>query len=202
MHNNRIVNRDIKTENMMVNYNESTNRLDLRFIDFGLSIIIPSYYKKREYITYSGTEGCISPELIISYYIMNGESYEDTMLNINKYIKRNLVSFKQNELIDKYKILTYFNSDIKELYSKIQKEIENNTIYDNYFGIDTNTNHIKFNAYLQKGDVYALGISFCEFLKTYNKHNKPGIKYDKELHELLLYIILIWTDEPVSGLLF
>ena len=189
MHNNRIVNRDIKTENMMVNYDETTNRLDLRFIDFGLSTIIPPYYKKREYISYHGTEGCISPELIISYYIMNGDTYEDTMLNINKYIKHVLVSFNKNELIDKYKILYTFNSDIKELYLKIKKEIENNTIYDTYFGIDTNTNHIKFNAYLQKGDVYALGISLCEFLKTYNKHNKPGIKYDKELHELLINMI-------------
>ena len=114
MHNNRIVNRDIKTENIMINYDETTKLLDLRFIDFGLSTLIPTYYKKREYVNYHGTEGCISPELIISYYIMNGESYEDTMININKYIKRNLASYKNYELIEKYKILEYFNSDIKD----------------------------------------------------------------------------------------
>ena len=195
MHNNRIVNRDIKTENIMVNYDETTRRVDLRFIDFGLSTLIPSYYKKREYVSYHGTEGCISPELIISYYIMNGESYEDTMININKYIKRNLASYKKYELIEKYKILDYFNSDINELYLKIQKEVENNIIFDKYFGIDTNANYGKFNGYLQKGDIYALGISLCEFLKTYNKYNKPGIKYDKDLHELLINMIQPHPDK-------
>ena len=160
-----------------------------------LSTLIPTYYKKREYVNYHGTEGCISPELIISYYIMNGESYEDTMININKYIKRNLASYKKYELIEKFKILEYFNSDIKELYLKIQKEVENNIIFDKYFGIDTNANYEKFNGYLQKGDIYALGISLCEFLKTYNKYNKPGIKYDKDMHELIINMIQPHPDK-------
>ena len=48
----------------------------------------------------------------------------------------------------------------------------------------------KFNGYLQKGDVYALGITICDFLKTYNNNNnKPVIKYDKSLHELLINMI-------------
>ena len=179
MHNNRIVNRDIKSENIMVNYDETKKLLNLRFIDFGLSTIIPSNYKKRDYISYRGTEGCISPELIITYYIMNNESYENTMINIKKYIKNVLISFKKTELIDKYKLLNYFNLDIKELYIKIQKEIANNTVFDSYFGIDTNVNYGKYNGYLQKGDIYALGISICDFLKTYNNNNKPSIKYDK-----------------------
>ena len=189
MHNNRIVNRDIKPENVLANYDETKKRLDLRFIDFGLSTIIPSNYKKRDYIIYKGTESFISPELIISYYILNGESYEDTMKNINKYIKNNLSSFKKHELIEKYKVLDNFNSDIKSLYIKIKIDIENNTFYDNYFGIDSSANYGKFNGYLQKGDIYALGITICDFLKTYNKHNKPGIKHDKQLHELLINMI-------------
>jgi len=189
MHNNRIVNRDIKTENIMVNYDEKTKSLDLRFIDFGLSTIIPSYYKKRQYINYHGTEGCISPELIITYYIMNGENYETTMANINKYIKNVLYSFKKYGLIEKLKLLENFNSDMKELYLKIQREITNGTIYDKYFGIDTMQNFSKFNGYLQKGDIYALGITIYYFLKTYNKYNTPEIKYDNELHKLLINMI-------------
>jgi len=189
MHNNRIVNRDIKSENMMVNYDETTKRLDLRFIDFGLSTMIPSYYKRKENINYRGTEGCISPELIITYYILNGETYEKTMENINKYIKNVLSSFKKYELIEEFKLLEKFNSDMKELYLKIEREISNNTVYDKYFGIDTMQNLGKFNGYLQKGDVYALGITICDFLKTYNNNNKPVIKYDKSLHELLINMI-------------
>ena len=189
MHNNRIANRDIKMENIMINYDENTKRVDLRFIDFGLSTIIPSYYKKRQYINYHGTEGCISPELIITYYILNGETYEKTMENINKYIRNVLLSFKKYELIEEFKLLKNFNSEIKELYLKIQKEIANNTIYDKYFGVDTMQDFGKFKGYLQKGDVYALGITICDFLKTYNKYNKPAIKYNNSLHKLLINMI-------------
>ena len=111
------------------------------------------------------------------------------MENINKYIKNVLSSFKKYELIEEYKLLEKFNSDMKELYLKIEREISNNTLYDKYFGIDTMQNLGKFNGYLQKGDVYALGITICDFLKTYNNNNKPLIKYDKSLHELLINMI-------------
>ena len=41
LHNARISHRDIKLENIMANYNTKTKKLDVRYIDFGLSDSIP-----------------------------------------------------------------------------------------------------------------------------------------------------------------
>ena len=180
MHSIRIVNRDIKNENIMANYNDATKQVMLRFIDFGLSTKIPSFYKNKKYIDLRGSERNISPELIISYYINNSEKYNDTM----KYVYDN-VKLPIDKLKDYNSSLTAFN--YKDLYYKIQNEFQNNTIYDKFFGIndDEKINQNKFNGYLQKGDVYALGISMCVFLKSY----KPYIIYNTLLRDLLVNMI-------------
>lgn len=184
MHNIRIVNRDIKNENIMVNYNENTQKTDMRFIDFGLSTLIPLNYKKLKYIDYRGSEGMLAPEIIISFDINAGESYKNTMKNIVKNIKNVIKSLKDYNILIKG-----FNTLIKELYSKIQKDFENNTIFDKYFGVDTTINSGKFNGYLQKGDIYSLGITIINFLNYYNKKHKYKIVCNHIMHDLLQNMI-------------
>ena len=113
MHQIRIVNRDIKTENIMVNYNPHNPRnprnhmnsfIDMRFIDFGLSTNITdslaskietkhkqthNTYTTYNNITLEGTEDLLAPEVIISalineYYNINKQTL---LYKVQYYIK-------------------------------------------------------------------------------------------------------------------
>jgi len=171
MHNIRIVNRDIKCENIMANYNNNTKQVELRFIDFGLSNILTNdYCKTTQNIDLHGTEGFISPDLVIAFYINDNRSFDTILKILNEDIKDNLESFKE------YKITTNFNAKIKELYNRIKTEfvsrsiLNKKLILNTYYGSETN----KYDGYLQKGDIFALGISMYEFLYNYKKNYKKN----------------------------
>ena len=181
MHDNRIVNRDIKGENIMVNYNKHTNTVEMRYIDFGLSSELTiEYCSKRSNINLHGTEGFISPELIISYFLNDKTvSYDNNSLHkvqklVSKYTKEMLMSLKER------RIYTEMHTTVKTLFNKINKEFTSNNIKTQYFGTPID----KFNGYLQKGDVYALGIAIYEFLESYrvesNILDKSLNKYKKK----------------------
>ena len=85
-------------------------------------------------------------------------------------------------------MISKMNSNIELLYKKIKGHYENNRILDIYFGSETN----KFNGYIQKADVYALGLSIYETLYKYSNIN---VKKHIQLYDLLLHMIDINPDK-------
>ena len=89
---------------------------------------------------------------------------------INEEIKKMLSSFKNA------KLTANFDKVILELYQKIHSEIKNRLILNTFYGTEKN----KYNGYLQKGDIFALGVTMYDFLDYYNndfisgKSSKPG----------------------------
>ena len=71
-------------------------------------------------------------------------------------------------------------------------DFRNHTILPKYFGSQTN----KFNGYLQKADIYALGISMYEFLEVFS--NFIDVKKDIKLHNLLKNMINLNPDKRYS----
>lgn len=177
MHNSRLVNRDIKCENIMANYNKNSKKLELRFIDFGLSNeLTHDFCNTTRNITIQGTETFISPELVIAFYINDNRSFDKIIKVLNKDIKDNIESFKE------FNVTTNFNKTIKELYDRIRTEfayrgiLTKREILNTFFGTDKT----KFDGYLQKGDIFALGISMYEFLYNYKKnYYKKNYKLNK-----------------------
>ena len=213
MHDSRIVNRDIKNDNIMINYiikkqntkqdkkkqikNELKN-IKIRFIDFGLSsILTPSYCSKMSNIDIRGTPGSIAPELYITHYINDNRNFDKIKDVIKKDIKDMFYSFKDPNLIED------FDNIIIELYKKILNEFKNNNILNNFFGTEKN----KYNGYLQKGDIFSLGITIYEFLNYYkyaynnNQYNKNIDKIDNininnpKLYKLLYNMTKINPDK-------
>lgn len=182
MHNIRIVHRDIKDENIMVNYNEKTKSVDVRYIDFGLSTLIkPSFYKDYSQINIQGTKGFFPPELIIAYYINDSSKYDNIDDLIYKDIK---LTF---EYLNIYNLTYNIKSLINKLYIKIEKEFKNKEIFNKFFG--ANTIDGKIDGYLQKGDVFGLGITICKFIKYFNKTNNTNVLQNSKLHNLLKNMI-------------
>ncbi len=201
MHNARIVNRDIKKENIMVKYDEKKNKLLPRFIDFGLSSdLTPEFCSNIKNIILNGTEGLISPEQIMSYYIVkysrnNNYKVYDSYTNkkilddINddiKHIKEFLLS------INETKVASTLNDTTKLLYTKIKNEFNTNTILPIYFGTTQN----KYDGYLQKGDVFAMGLTIYEFLEYFrnqfrlNEYDRLlNVRKNHVLYDLLLHMI-------------
>ena len=195
MHDSRIVNRDIKIDNIMINYimnktdtnktkiNESKN-IKIRFIDFGLSsILIPSYCEKMSNINIRGTPGAISPELFIVYDIYDNKNYSEIKEDININIKKILDDFKDTKLTYNY------DNKILELYKKIINEFKNKDILKTFFGTDIN----KYNGYLQKGDIFALGITMYDFIDYYKykyKNSEINIQLNNESHNAKLSNLL------------
>jgi len=61
-----IIHRDIKAENILLNKDPKTGKVNLKLIDFGLS----TYHHKRDIVKRCGTPGYVAPE------ILNNEPYD------------------------------------------------------------------------------------------------------------------------------
>jgi len=181
MHQHRIVNRDIKEENIMANYNEEKKRIEIRFIDYGLSeILTPEYCKHYSNIILQGTYVLIAPEIFIIYYINKYSRYNDEYImdkinkDISAYVKKMLRDLK----IDTSEV----NNIVRKLFDEIKTLFDNRKILDKYFGVSEN-----LNGYLQKNDVYSLGMTIYEFLDLYT--NVIDIKKNLRLYDLLKNMI-------------
>ena len=208
MHHHKLVNRDIKQKNIMI-YVEplmipKLNTIDLKeknpnilnimkmkYIDFGLATHITSTLSKDIHnISLSGTYRYLAPELFISYIIVKykNRSTQYKLQQINekiKYVKEALDRIKEKDMISTLK------DNIALLYTKILYLYDNNKLLDKYFGTNTTT---IYNGYMQKADVYALGISMFDTLQL-EKHSNIDVRENKELYNLLLKMIEIDPDK-------
>lgn len=202
MHEAGIVNRDIKIENIMVKYNESTRSVVMRFIDFGLSdVLSPEFCSQYNNISMHGTEGLIPPEIIISYYLTNKAYFSNVKDKINKGIKyiKDILATDINE----YKMVSQIDTIVQQLYNRIQTEINNKTILNRYFGkSSSNQNVDKFNGYLQKGDIFGIGLTMYMFLEIYRSRFRMNeyerllnVKKNPQLYDLLLHMIELDSDK-------
>jgi serine/threonine protein kinase len=192
MHQYRIVNRDIKEENIMANYNEETKKVDLRFIDYGLSEnLTPEYCTHYSNIIMQGTYILIAPEIFIIYNINKYSNYNDEYImnkintDINSYVKK----MHQDLKLD----TSDMNNKINKIYFEIKNLFNNHKILEKYFGVNDN-----LNGYLQKNDVYSLGITLYEFLNVYT--TLIDVKKDLRLNDLLKNMITLNPNERFNAL--
>jgi len=212
MHNNRIINKDIKQRNIMLylqnenvkenvkdmkdkNINSSNSIMSIRYIDFGLSEFLTNEFcKDITNIGLKGTPFYLSPELFVCVFIIKykdrTESYQ--LKKINEYIKKNVIkalnAINEKSIIEKMESDSNSNSIVETLYKKNKYLYEKGRLLESYFGSETN----KYNGYLQKADVYALGLSIYETLYKYSEINVKG---NEKLYDLLLHMIDMNPDK-------
>ena len=176
LHKNRIVNLDIKTENIMVKYDSTIKKLKLRYIDFGMSQHLnENYCKNYNNIELFGTIEVLPIEIFICYVINKNKKIKSESYILNKiyhYTDEYIYKiYKELKVYDNINILynktinqktkTKLNPLIIRLYNEINNYFENGTILNYYFGL----NNVKsINGFLQKSDVYSLGIAMYEYL--------------------------------------
>jgi len=197
MHNNRIVNKDIKQRNIMLlwNFNDgkaniSTNNImSIRYIDFGLSqFLTGDFCSNIDNIVLKGTPYYIPPELFICAYIIKYKDRSETYQY--KIIKQQILKhvIKALEYINEKDIIMNIDSIIETLYKKIKFLYDKDKLLFAYFGNDKN----KYNGFLQKADVYALGLSIYETLYRYSEIN---VKANETLYDLLIHMIDMNPDK-------
>jgi len=188
MHDNNIVNRDIKEENIMAKYESQKHKLLVRYIDFGMSEHITSSYAGNEYnIKLSGSPDLIAPEIYITYYAYRYKNNSKKMFDNIRYS------------IDKYvigmlKTLNIYSSritkEVNDLYLVIQKHFKQYTLQSKYFGMGRDSTQDTKNSYLQKSDIYSLGIAMYEFIYIFTD-NVLQIEKQTKLKDLLMNMIAI-----------
>ena len=132
LHKFRIVNRDIKIENIMANYNIDTKNVQLRYIDFGLSQYLSPQHSSNYYnITLSGTEQVIPPELFITY-IMHDYKYNSKYVETNK---TNIKNYSNNDIIYIKKMMKDINYDIEKNVIETLESFKEYEYVDNMYEI-------------------------------------------------------------------
>ena len=197
LHLNRIVNRDIKEENITANYNEETKNVEMRFIDFGLSeYLTPKHCNNYNNIYLSGTSDFISPEIVVSLFTYeNYKKTKDITKDINYIFQKLKIYYKEYDIFEMFlsikesNMISELNNTLIDLIKEIYNDLKNKTFLPKYFGSQAN----KFNGYLQKADIYALGIAMYEFLEVFTDF--INVKKDIRLHNLLQNMIKIHPDK-------
>ena len=120
-------------------------------------------------------------------YKDRSESFQKNkiMYYITKYVEAALAQIDEKQIISK------LSSTIDTLYNKIKYIYEKNRLLLTYYGSDKN----KFNVYLQKADVYALGLSIYETLYKYSDINIRKNNEYKVLYDLLSHMIEMDPDK-------
>ena len=165
----------------------------IRYIDFGLSNIITNKFIDIDNISVRGTYRYVSPEIFICYIINKHDTEKDssriTRINnyINKYVVEAIIRINEKDVLYKLK------NNILNIYKTINDLFKNKKILEKYFGSDTN----KYNGYLQKADVYALGLTIFD---TLYKYSNIEVKKHKKLHDLLSNMIEIDPDKRFNAI--
>lgn len=193
MHNNRIVNRDIKQKNIMMNLNKETNEVAVKYIDFGLSEFLTTEFCQHiSNINRNGTPSYISPDVHITYILRKYSSLSEHYIKkkilheIHSTVKKALLKINEKELLGN------LDNNIIALYEKIKNLYNNNKILPIYFGSEKN----KFNGYVQKCDIYALAYSIFETLYIYSEIN---VQQHTQLYDLLIHMIAFDPDKRYNA---
>jgi len=203
MHNNRIVNKDIKQRNIMLQLLSSNDDKDgkdgkdsnimiIRYIDFGLSeLLTKELCEDIKNIDLIGTPYYLSPELFICAFMIKYKDRSETQqkTKIMQYITKHVE--KTLHVIGENAILAKLDSTIDTLYKKIKYLYDKDRLLFAYYGNDKN----KFNGFLQKADVYALGISIYETLYKYSEINIRKNNQYETLYDLLIHMIEMDPDK-------
>jgi len=165
-------------------YSDTLPYMSIRYIDFGLSQYLTSNNCSYDNINFKGTKLYTSPELFISITIIKyKDKSEDFQLNeiykdINTNIKKALQIVGELNTQNNISINILINS----IYKKIKYQYDKNMFIDAYFGTPSN----KYNGYLQKSDIYALGLTI--FICLY-KFSKMSVESNPKLYDLLIKMI-------------
>jgi serine/threonine protein kinase len=97
-----------------------------------------------------------------------------------------MININEKEMLGNYK------ENCINLYQKIDSLFDKDEILPIYFGTEKN----KFNGYLQKADIYALGLSIFIFLYVYSDIDVRG---NLQLYDLLIHMIAIDPDKRYNA---
>lgn len=197
LHQNNIIQRDIKIENLMIDWTSGAKRdIIIRFIDFGLSeILIPQYVGSISNIHSQGTAELIPPDITVASILKkNYKYYENNKEYVLNKIFRELEKGPRKTFIDLHLDTGIIKSKTLELNQRICKFFIDGNILSKYFGNVKD----KFNGYVHKSDVYALGITFYEILHKYcgTGHSScTELKQNSKLAHLLKNMIELDPDK-------
>jgi serine/threonine protein kinase len=197
LHKNNILHRDIKSLNMMINYNNDRNKANITIIDFGLSEELKKSYSLRDlyYLTYAGTENYKPIEIIITNYILSvlkknkfNETKNFKKIVINKvvedykeiseeYVEKyfftesgfNYNNNKLNKNIINEKLSKYGNKEvIFNIFSHLYKDLNENKLSKNLIENDKN---------ILKWDIFSLGLLFAEIIIKANINDDKAFAF-------------------------
>ena len=179
----------------------------MKFIDFGMSNYLSKKYCALQNngdvfsnIGLVGTIEYVPPEIFVLVYILDYQDrkpelvYKLIQQDVAKDIGKSLLFLKE------YSMLKNLSTIVHKLFVNIYKDIANpKLILENFWGSTTN----KFDGYVQKTDIYALGIAIYNFLEHYrirnihNKNNKNNInvKTNAKLYDLIKHMIELEPDK-------
>ena len=147
------------------------------------------YYKN---IRTSGTPNYIAPELYVSS-VINRHRERSRTYQLQKITRDLDANFKNTIMrINERELLGNYKENIESLYYKIYDLYESDKILPAYFGTEKN----KFNGYLQKADVYALGLAIFIMLYVYSDID---VRENTELYDLLIHMIAMDPDKRYNA---
>jgi serine/threonine protein kinase len=184
LHKNNILHKDIKSLNLMFNYNQNIDKAKITIIDFGLSDELnKDKYSLTDlyYFVASGTENYKPLEIIIIYNILSvlkKNKYKeasnfkkvviDKIVKIYKNISENYSRkyfftkngflYKNNTLNKNIQKETKYGVDIEQIemiFDKIYKELIDNIFIKNL---------MYHQRYITKWDIFSLGLVFAEII--------------------------------------
>jgi serine/threonine protein kinase len=181
---NSILHCDIKTMNVMINYNKNRDTAGLTLIDFGLSGNITNKGTESNYDILSfcanGTQIYKPIETTILYEVLYLMRKNPKTYSNKTALKKILETFKDNKKyyvkvldFNRYGIKTtdstspllYGNEkDILKVYSDIMEKYNDNTLVETFF----------INKNIFKWDIFSLGILFAELFLIFNIHDEKA----------------------------